>query len=793
MSHHTYFTLGILWVFVLLLQSNVPFGWFFSSGKIDNGKKASELPVTSDDIVAEFSMESFNSKEGLTYVEKAKRKAALPNSCWQNAYQNMFAGCSEILAGEEQRSRLAWHLSDCFQKDTGRPPFPYCDVKSSMVDCLKRLEKGPHSIYLEFYLETNTICHQLQLTELINDLWPYFTLFFYNSYSANHRGSPLTGGDIVPCRGDKMDRTDAFKRQTERLVNELKRTAESAENKLENIEEQAERLLQSSDHIHNSLSSIDVKTQELAQTSKNVIGQVNVVLEHSQSVYQQSLKIADSQLELGNRQINMNERLDEGMTMLNESANKLGEKMNNLRKEAVEIEKEVGKVGDAMFKKMDTIQNKADDIENIAETSLNRQKQLLESQSSALEVLQTVTTFQSQALEESRGTLQQLIELGHNQQQELIQRQEQLKQAHDHLVQNSKTILAAQENFESKQASMFLALEKLFILHNAILLESRLIKAFLNIEQQMDYQHWLRLIFVLLASCQLLYAIYTYRDYESLNHQMLQSLIEKVNGMQGNKQLLYDDGESDVDWSSWIDADITEDELEDLDYMLPEAIWYVLKKDAKIDLQYNWKTIARAYENLPIENFESKQASMFLALEKLFILHNAILLESRLIKAFLVYCILIFTLYMFTSTKQTYSVRSRVYIGLCVTFLIELLVLRYGKDIEQQAWIISIGRLIFVLLASCQLLYAIYTYRDYESLNHQMLQSLIEKVNGMQGNKQLLYDDGESDVDWSSWIDADITEDELEDLDYMLPEAVKEGSATSSGSREYSLRNRRRR
>jgi len=46
-----------------------------------------------------------------------------------------------------------------------------------------------------------------------------------------------------------------------------------------------------------------------------------------------------------------------------------------------------------------------------------------------------------------RGTLQQLIELGHSQQQELIQRQEQLKQAHDHLVENSKTILAAQVDF----------------------------------------------------------------------------------------------------------------------------------------------------------------------------------------------------------------------------------------------------------------------------------------------------------------------------------------------------------
>nr|GEY39368.1 reverse transcriptase domain-containing protein [Tanacetum cinerariifolium] len=105
------------------------------------------------------------------------------------------------------------------------------------------------------------------------------------------------------------------------------------------------------------------------------------------------------------------------------------------------------------------------------------------------------------------------------------------------------------------------------------------------------------------------------------------------------------------------------------------------------------------------------------------------------------------------------------------------------QDIEQLAWIIIIGRLIFVLLASCQLMYAIYTYRDYESLNHQMLQSLIQKVNRMQGNKQLLYEDGESDVDWSSWIDTDITEDELEDLDYMLLEAVKEGSITTSGSR----------
>ncbi|KAF5802589.1 hypothetical protein HanRHA438_Chr06g0270311 [Helianthus annuus] len=168
--------------------------------------------------------------------------------------------------------------------------------------------------------------------------------------------------------------------------------------------------------IHGSLSSIDDQTRQLAQTSKDVEQRVNTVLEHSQSIYEQSLKVSDSQMELHNGQIKMSERIYEGMSMLNESDNKLGEEMVSLRSEAVEIEKEIGKVGDAMFMKMNSLQSKANDIENITETSLDRQKQLLESQSSTLKVLRTVTRFQSQALEESRGSLQQLIKLGQSQQ-----------------------------------------------------------------------------------------------------------------------------------------------------------------------------------------------------------------------------------------------------------------------------------------------------------------------------------------------------------------------------------------
>ena len=43
-----------------------------------------------------------------------------------------------------------------------------------------------------------------------------------------------------------------------------------------------------------------------------------------------------------------------------------------------------------------------------------------------------------------RSTLQQFAEYGHRQQEELLQGQEQLQRIHDHLMENSKSILAAQ-------------------------------------------------------------------------------------------------------------------------------------------------------------------------------------------------------------------------------------------------------------------------------------------------------------------------------------------------------------
>lgn len=80
--------------------------------------------------------------------------------------------------------------------------------------------------------------------------------------------------------------------------------------------------------------------------------------------------------------------------------------------------------------------------------------------------------------------------------------------------------------------------------------------------------------------------------------------------------------------------------------------------------------------------------------------------------------------------------------------------------------------------------------RDYEVLNHQMLLTLIEKINGMERQKELPWD-LDSDINWSTWIDTDIPDDadNLEDPDYILPEEVAENSiVTSSITRKYDLR-----
>lgn len=185
-------------------------------------------------------------------------------------------------------------------------------------------------------------------------------------------------------------------------MNELKISANYAEEKLETIEERTEHLLQGSNQIHDSLNSIDIRTQQVAQTARNVGDHIDVVLKHSEAVYVQSRKIASTQEELQEGQVELKNNLKEGMAMLQDSYSHLGQEIDNLKNEAIEIEEEISRVGNAMTLKMEHLQSKADDIGNMAGVSLDKQKQLLDGQSTALKDLQFLTRFQTEALEESR-------------------------------------------------------------------------------------------------------------------------------------------------------------------------------------------------------------------------------------------------------------------------------------------------------------------------------------------------------------------------------------------------------
>ncbi|XP_068658019.1 protein GAMETE EXPRESSED 1 [Aristolochia californica] len=569
----------IIVLLVLLSSSNGAdsWGWFSSAVSRSDDNAWSPSPPN----LAEFTLETFNDPKGMKLVERANRKLASPNSCWQAAYQNLFAGCAEIVADKEKQSRLAWYLSDCFQQDSGRPAFPSCDPGIPMLKCLKILDEFAHKIYLEFFLETNSICHQLQ--------------------------------------------TEAFKHETERLVNDLKETAEFAEDKLNSIEERSNLLLKSSNQIHDSLVSIDLQSQLVVQMSKEVEEQIDDVLNHSKAIFEQSQGIVASQSDLQEGQAQMKEKMDAGMAFLQESYQSLGDGIKKLKKETANIEKEINEVGDSMSLQMQTLQTRADDIGNIAGVSLEKQKLLLDGQSMALEGLNILNKFQTQALEESRATLQNIAEYGHKQQEELLRRQEQLQETHNHLIQNSRSILAAQEAFESKQASMFTILEQLFTVLNSILLESRFIKTFFYYLAAIVFVYWItstkqtcgvrahfylsicftflveftalrfwatglhlqpwiesnllwvRSTFLLfIALFLILYSISTYRDYELLNNQMLLTLSMKVNTVERNmvatKKLLQMVLENDVALSSWIDTELPEDEGDDPDYALPEEV-----------------------------------------------------------------------------------------------------------------------------------------------------------------------------------------------------------------------------
>ncbi|TKW36372.1 hypothetical protein SEVIR_2G436300v4 [Setaria viridis] len=474
-----------------------------------------------------------NDPRGARLMDNARRRIDAA-ACWSQAYTRLFASCADITADKERQSRLAWHLSSCFQEDSGRPPLPGCDDRSAMLHCRKRLSDSEDKVFLE----TNTLCHQLQ--------------------------------------------AEAFKQSTERLVNDLSRTSKSAHDKLETIEERSDHLLQESQNIHRSLSSIAVQTDHLTAASIAAGAQINDVLDHSRAISEQSKEIAAAQAELRAGQAAMRGAMDAGMARVEESYRTLGDGMERLREDAAGVERGVRILGDAMASMMDGLQRAADEIGSVTGRSLESQMQLLDRQAKAMRGLNELHGFQAEALEENRETIQKLAHFGRRQQEELLARQEEIRNAHEHLIHNSHSILEAHEEFRAKQANIFAALDKLYVLHNAILVESRFIKAFFfycciafliymltSAKQTFDIrgklyiglcvtvmleigviklgadsfnnQFWIlskvllvRSVFLAATVVQILRSIFTYKDYDVLNHHLLQTLVEKVRAIEGN-------------------------------------------------------------------------------------------------------------------------------------------------------------------------------------------------------------------------------------------------------------------
>ncbi|KAL6896921.1 hypothetical protein ACP4OV_007493 [Aristida adscensionis] len=540
--------------------------------------------------VADFSIDGGaggKDPRGARMLENARRRIAAPATCWGEAYGRLFASCADIMADKERQSRLAWHLSSCFQEDSGRPPLPPCDDRSAMVHCRKCLTDSEGKVFLEFFLETNTLCHQLQ--------------------------------------------AEAFKQSTERLVNELSRTARSAHEKLETIEERSDHLVLESDGLRRAVSSVAAQTDHLAAASRDAGARIGDVLERAAAISEQSRAIAGAQAELRAGQTEMRGAVAAGMAAVQESYRSIGGEMERVREGTAGVGREVRAIGDAMASRMDGLQRTADDIGSVAGRSLENQMQLLDGQARAMRGLNDLHSFQAQALEESRETIQRLAQFGQRQQEELLARQEQIRDAHDHLIQNSHSILEAQEEFRAKQANIFAALDKLYVLHNAILVESRFIKAFFfycciaflvymltsakqtfAIRGQLYFglcvtivleigviklgaddfgcQFWvlskvllLRSVFLAAAVVQILHAIFTFKDYDVLNHNLLQTLVEKVRAIEGNNAIggnnVHDDenstgSDASIGGYSWV-VDELQDEVDskvDPDFRLPKEI-----------------------------------------------------------------------------------------------------------------------------------------------------------------------------------------------------------------------------
>ena len=84
-------------------------------------------------------------------------------------------------------------------------------------------------------------------------------------------------------------------------MNDLKDSAQFAEDKLNIIEEKSDYLLHNSNEIQESITSINTQSQVVWETLKNMFGYMGVLLNHSKEINETANDIAISQVRVATR------------------------------------------------------------------------------------------------------------------------------------------------------------------------------------------------------------------------------------------------------------------------------------------------------------------------------------------------------------------------------------------------------------------------------------------------------------------------------------------------------------
>ncbi|KAJ7524348.1 hypothetical protein O6H91_17G001200 [Diphasiastrum complanatum] len=373
------FYYGSLAVLILLLSLHVEIAhstWWhwFAPAKPTQSTQSPQLPMHSDQLSA-FDIESasavLRNGRGSQLLEQAKKQTT-EHTCWHHAYASLVSSCREILGDESAKTRLALKLVNCFLKVSGRPVLKPCPQQAPVTDCTAAMNDHVHSIFLAFFIDAASMCHHLQ--------------------------------------------SEAFKLETELVINKLKDSAHWVEEKLQSLKQESETMIENSGQI--------IGLQEKLREEHAVVqGTIN----------------------------NMQASVDAGLSSFHRYATELNAQLKDVthfQKDLADQQEKMAHQQHVLSKTIATdisaLKQKANALGHSLEKSLVGQEELMVGQGLAITSLNNLHKQQVDALEESRSSLQELASEAKMHQAEFRIWQKELDRMQHDLAEGSASMLNAQ-------------------------------------------------------------------------------------------------------------------------------------------------------------------------------------------------------------------------------------------------------------------------------------------------------------------------------------------------------------